>query len=52
MEEYTFKFKVEEINKILEGLSNLPFKESVQIIQKIQDTYNLQNESLNKKEEG
>ena len=44
MDSYTFKFTVEELNLILQGLLELPAKMSMNAVMKIQNEFQMQQQ--------
>lgn len=48
--EYEFRFTQEEAQIIVNGLSELPIKQGIAVLQKLQNQFNKQKETLEKEE--
>lgn len=49
--EYEFKFSAEEAQTLVDGLSELPLKKSIVVLQKLQGQFNNQNSVEEEKQE-
>ena len=49
--EYEFKFSAEEAQTLVDGLSELPLKKSIAVLQKLQGQFNHQNSVEEEKQE-
>ena len=49
--EYEFKFSAEEAQILVDGLSELPLKKSIAVLQKLQGQFNNQNSVEEEKQE-
>ncbi len=49
--EYEFKFSAEEAQTLVDGLSELPLKKSIAVLQKLQGQFNNQNSVEEEKQE-